>query len=446
MSEFFGTDGVRGIAYSELTVQMAEALGQAAVSILGPRLLIGRDTRTSGSALQQGLVAGITAAGGKALLAGVIPTPAVALLVQEYAADGGVVISASHNTPEYNGIKFFGSLGYKLEASEEERFEAVLQAMPALDQSVISQVETPNEEELDDAPERYIAHSVSVLANQGFDLTGMKIVIDCAHGAACYTSPEALRRLGAEVITIHTEAQGDLINVNCGSTDLRDLIKTVLECSADIGIAHDGDADRMQAVSAQGKEVDGDYIKAICARMYKEQGRLVNDTVVSTVMANVGFVNAMNEIGIEVIQTDVGDSKVLSKMLEEGYVLGGEQSGHILFLEHNTTGDGLVSALQLLAAMRYFNQPLDELMKIMKQHPQDTKSLNVTNKAEIMASESLAHLVKTIETELGSEGKVLLRASGTEPKIRITVWAPDQAMVAHQIQRLADQVIKLDQS
>ncbi|MCL2631759.1 MAG: phosphoglucosamine mutase [Coriobacteriia bacterium] len=447
MNRHFGTDGVRGVAYSELTVQMAEALGFAAVTILGPRLLIGRDTRFSGPDLQLGLVRGISAAGGQALLAEIIPTPAIAFLVREYGVDGGVVISASHNPPEHNGIKFFNSSGYKLSDAQENLFEAALQNMVALDQSVLvdderttTGVADTNSELLIEASERYIAHAVQVFAEQGYDLKGLKIVVDCAHGAACQTSPETLKRLGADVIAINAGHDGYDINVNCGSTDIKQLQEAVMTNAADLGIAHDGDADRLIIVDSEGSEIDGDYIKAICAKHLKEQNRLVGDTVVSTVMANLGFIRALEAMGINVVQTDVGDSKVLAAMLEGGYVLGGEQSGHIIFLEHNSTGDGLVSALQLLVAMRYFDQPLYQLKQIMKKYPQVMINVEVSDKARVMASVRLITAVRAVEAELGNSGRVLLRPSGTEPKIRVMVEAQEQETAQNSAEKLASLV------
>ena len=490
MPRYFGTDGVRGVALSELTVQMAETLGRAAVHILGPRLLIGRDTRSSGTQLQAGLIAGITAAGGEALLAGVIPTPAVAYLTRTYAADGGVVISASHNPPEYNGIKFFDAQGFKLDEQSEQQFEDALQAQAiaaweagetsainvageasavslAGEASAISvtgdssAANTSNSstctenlrpvtgaasstEDLTDASERYIQHATQVFSSQGLDLTGLKIVVDCGHGAAFYTTPEALRRLGAELICLNCDFDGTDINVNSGSTHLEQLQASVLANAADLGFAHDGDADRVIAVDAQGNEVDGDFIKAICAVDMKTQGKLAHNTVVSTVMANFGFVKALREQGIEVVLTDVGDSKVLAAMRDGGFTLGGEQSGHLIFLEHNSTGDGLVSALQLLAAMRRSELALHELSQIMEKYPQEMINVTVSDKQKLSNSERLAAALQAAETELGSEGRVLLRPSGTEPKFRVMVEAHDAQLAQRLAKQLAELVAAID--
>jgi len=402
---------------------MAEALGAAAVGILGRRLLVGRDTRASGLELQNGLVAGITSAGGQALLADIVPTPAVAFLVCDYEADGGVVISASHNPAEYNGIKFFNARGYKLTDAQEDRFEEALQAMPALDQSVINAVDRLDQTTLADADERYITHAVHTLTSQNIDLAGIKVVVDCAHGAAFYTTPEALRRLNAEVIVINGDFNGSDINDDCGSTHIDQLIAAVLAHRADIGIAHDGDADRMLAVDASGHEIDGDFIKAICAADLKSRGRLANDTVVSTKMANQGFIEAMEALQITVIRTEVGDSKVLSAMLEGGYNLGGEQSGHIIFHDYTTTGDGLISALQLLAVMQRTHRPLHQLAQIMQVKPQVLRNVKVANLEKVVESERLAVELVAVGSELGSSGYIYTRASGTEPVYRIMVQA-----------------------
>jgi phosphoglucosamine mutase len=442
---FFGTDGVRGLALSELTVQMAEVLGHTAVSALGLCLLIGRDTRLSSPALEAGLVTGITAAGGRALLAGVIPTPAIALLTREYQADGGVVISASHNPPEYNGIKFFDSQGYKLTKQVESVFEAALQAMPSINSPVVDTALSKCGEDLPDATERYIAHAVNTLRNQGLNLNGLKIVVDCANGAAYRTTPEAFRRLGAEVVTINTSTDGASINVGCGSTNLSCLQAAVLEHTADLGFAHDGDADRVIAVDAFGSVVDGDFIKAICAVDLKQQGRLTDDTVVTTVMANLGFFQSMARNGIKVKTTAVGDSKVLSAMLEGGYTLGGEQSGHVIFLEHNTTGDGLISALQLMAAIKRLGQPLHELATVMRKYPQVLVNIEVNNKEKIASSVRLQAAAQAAQDELAGEGRVLLRPSGTEPLFRVMVEASDVAQAEAIAKRLSAMVSEVDE-
>jgi phosphoglucosamine mutase len=474
MTRYFGTDGVRGIANRELTCEMAFTLGRAAVELLGLRLVIGRDTRKSGPMLEAALVAGITSAGGDALLAGIIPTPAVALLARELAASGGVVISASHNPPEYNGIKFFDAEGFKLTAALEDAFEERLQWAQAqarrepweqLWEQPLPQEKSQEQQQrrrerpqeslsspsahlpvgaavgtgisLEDASERYITHAMDIVRSQGFDLADMVIAVDCGHGASYATTPEALRRLGAEVATINTDYDGNNINVACGSTHLEQLRALVIKTGAVVGIAHDGDADRMLAVDEQGNELDGDFIEAICALGLRKQGRLTHDTVVSTVLCNLGFVTAMRENGIEVIQTAVGDSHVLAAMKEGGFVLGGEQSGHMILFEHNSTGDGLATALQLLVTMRRTGRPLSQLAQVMVRYPQVLINVRVTGKDGINSSEPVRQAIEEATARLGEQGRVLLRPSGTEPLIRVMVEAADEQLAHDEAKRLA---------
>jgi phosphoglucosamine mutase len=453
MTRFFGTDGVRGIANQELTCEMAYVLGRAAVELLGGRLVIGRDTRRSGPMLEAALIAGITSAGGDALLAGIIPTPAVALLTRELNASGGVVISASHNPPEYNGIKFFNAEGFKLTREQEDAFEEQLQRLsrPSLSQpcpSVPTPAPSPNPIgaavgtviPLEDASERYVAHAVEVVHGQGFDLAGLHIAVDCGHGASFATTPEALRRLGATVTAINTDFDGNNINVGCGSTHLEQLKALVAETGADLGIAHDGDADRVLALDEAGNELDGDFIEAICALDLKEQGRLARNTVVTTVMCNLGFTRAMRQQGIEVIQTAVGDSNVLAAMREGGYVIGGEQSGHMIFLEHNSTGDGLVTALQLLVALRRAAVPLSSLAQVMTRYPQVLINVKVSDQAGFAGSKAIAQAVREAEGRLGEQGRVLLRPSGTEPLIRVMIEATEEHVAQGEAEHLASVV------
>jgi phosphoglucosamine mutase len=454
MHKFFGTDGVRGVAYSELTVAMAEVLGKTAVQVLGANLLIGRDTRSSGLDLQAGLVAGIQAAGGQAMLAGIIPTPAVAFLVSEYGAAGGIVISASHNPPEDNGIKFFNNRGFKLTAEQEDAFETALQAMPSIHQSELlshqrkatTKTETTANAAiaLPDAAERYIAHAVSTVTGQGLDFRGLKVVADCAHGAAWHTTPEALIRLNAEVVAINADFNGRDINVDCGSTHLDMLKAAVLANSADLGIAHDGDADRVLAVDALGNEIDGDHILAICAKALKEQGRLSNNLVITTVMANIGLELALNNLGIAMKRTDVGDSRVLAEMLAGQAVLGGEQSGHIIFLNHSSTGDGLISALQLMAVIKQSTKPLTELAMAVQKYPQELINVTVSDKQKVSRSTVLAAELQSAQIELGNSGRVLLRPSGTESVYRVMVETGDKALAQSVAKRFAELIEKID--
>ncbi|MCL1847890.1 MAG: phosphoglucosamine mutase [Coriobacteriia bacterium] len=432
MTRFFGTDGVRGVADIELTQGMAFALGEMAVTLLGPRLVVGRDTRLSGPSLEAALAAGITSAGGTALLAGIIPTPAVALLTRTQTADGGVVISASHNPPEHNGIKFFDAQGFKLTKELEDEFEARLQSYVNTHDDTTKPPPLATAPQDDggafarEATERYIAHAVETVSGQGLDLVGLKIAVDTGYGASCVTTPEALRRLGAEVVTINTTFDGARINVNCGSTHLEPLRALVVESGADVGLAHDGDADRLLALDAGGNEVDGDFIEAIIALDLKARGLLTHDTVVSTVLCNLGFVQAMEGHGISVIQTAVGDSNVLAAMLEGGFSLGGEQSGHMILLEHNSTGDGLVTALQLLSAQRRSGKPLTELSQVMTRFPQVLINIRVKDREALGTSEAIAQAAEAATQRLAGQGRVLLRASGTEALVRVMVEAADE--------------------
>jgi phosphoglucosamine mutase len=439
MARLFGTDGVRGIANAELTPELVFKLGEAAGHFLGDkgrgRIVVGRDTRRSGDMLEAALVAGLCAGGADALLAGIIPTPAIALLVREMGADGGVVISASHNAPEYNGIKFFSRDGFKLPDDLEDEIETFTQAQRDWERPTGAQVGVA--QSIEDAVERYIAHCVATIDG---DLTGLKIAVDCGHGAASVPTPEALRRLGAEVIAINCDSDGTAINVGSGSTHLGPLTELVRASGADLGIAHDGDADRVLAVDETGAEVDGDMIMAITAAQMQRAGTLPLSTVVSTVMANLGFEQAMRGLGISVIKTKVGDRYVLEQLQTSGAVLGGEQSGHIIFLEHNTTGDGLVTALQLAHAMRETGKPASELRQVMRRFPQVLVNVRVADKARLATSAVLADAVKEVEEELGESGRVLVRASGTEPVVRVMAEASEPEIAADVVDRLVEVV------
>ena len=444
MTRLFGTDGVRGIANAELTPELVFKLGEAAGHFLGDkgrgRIVVGRDTRRSGEMLEAALVAGICAGGANALLAGVIPTPAIALLVREMGADGGVVISASHNAPQYNGIKFFSRDGFKLPDDLEDEIETFTAAKRDWERPTGAGVGAV--EPIEDAVERYIAHCVSTIA---VDLSGLTIALDCGHGAASVSTPEAMRRLGARVVQINCEYDGMDINVGCGSTHLGPVTELVLSSGADLGIAHDGDADRVLAVDETGAEVDGDMIMAITATQMQAHGKLPLSTVVSTVMANIGFELAMREHDIAVIKTKVGDRYVLEQLQTSGAVLGGEQSGHIIFLEHNTTGDGLVTALQLAAAMKETGKPVSELRQVMRRFPQVLVNVPVADKARLVTSAVLADAIREVELELGETGRVLVRASGTEPLVRVMAEASDAETAADVVDRLVE-VVKAELS
>ena len=442
---------MRGVANRDLTCHMAFSLGSAAVRVLGPTLVIGRDTRVSGSMLEAALVAGITSRGGRALIAGVIPTPAVALLTRELKADGGIVVSASHNPPEYNGIKFFDAGGYKLESDLEGQLEASLhegndtQSALQVDPAVTLPTGTAVGEAhfIDDAHERYICHAVRILEKENISLEGLKVAVDCGNGAASITTPEALRRLKAEVVVINDEGNGSVINVKSGSTDLRQLSELIKESGADVGIAHDGDADRVIAMTAEGDEIDGDYIEAICALDRKDTYGVPKDTVVSTVMCNIGFAQAMEEAGLHVIQTAVGDSNVLAAMRAGGFAIGGEQSGHMIFIEHNTTGDGLVTALMLLAAMQRSGKSLSTLAgDSMKKYPQTLINVRGVDKNRLDGNQAIGAATAAAEEELKSSGggRVLIRASGTEPLVRVMVEAAGKDSADRIAQDLANVV------
>lgn len=420
----FGTDGVRGVANEALTPKLAFDLGRAAVRFLGRSIVIGRDTRRSGGMLEAALSAGIMSCGGDVFLAGIIPTPAVALITASGDYDGGIVISASHNPPDYNGIKFFSGTGFKLPDELEDRMQAYIESGCPADELVTGQgigMAHP----IPDAEEIYISNAVSALHDQGIDLTGMKIFVDCGYGASYRTTPEALRRLGATVVAINTEPDGDKINVGCGSTDLSQLREAVALFGADLGLAHDGDADRLQAVDENGDEIDGDQIEAICAIDMRDRGVLKNNTVVTTVMCNLGFRKAMEREGIAVETTSVGDRYVLERMRDGGFVLGGEQSGHMIFLEQNTTGDGLVTALNLLAALRRSGKNLSELVKVMERFPQALVNVPVNDKGILERSSVVADSIEDAQGRLGSDGSILVRPSGTEQLIRVMVEASD---------------------
>ena len=436
MARLFGTDGVRGVAGEELDRDLAVALGRAAVRKIGKRIFIGRDSRESGPMLEQALIDGICAEGGQPAVVGIVPTPAIALITREMGANCGIVISASHNPPEYNGIKFFDGEGYKLPDAVEDEMQAIVEEIRG------EQVETGQARPVPNAALYYANHAAAVLQERGVDLSGMKIAVDCAHGASCETTPATLRALGAEVFVINGDPDGSEINVGCGSTHL-EPVKFLMESrGADIAIAHDGDADRMLALAPDGTVIDGDFLLAICAKDLKERGLLDNNLVVSTVMANLGFQLAMKREGIDVITTKVGDRYVLEAMREHGAVLGGEQSGHIIFGKHNTTGDGLVSALELLGVIAASGKTATELMSVMEKFPQALVNVRVTDRTLYDGNEAIAAAEAAAEAELGDEGRLLVRPSGTEPLIRVMVEAHTQQQADEIANRVADVVIE----
>jgi phosphoglucosamine mutase len=438
-SRLFGTDGVRGVAGDELTASLALNLSVAAAAVLGrgeaghgarPVAVVGRDPRASGEFLEAAVVAGLASAGVDVLRLGVIPTPGVAYLTGALNASFGVVISASHNPAADNGIKFFGPGGVKLPDATEDAIEAQLgEAATTREFGRVSDARAVHE--------LYLDHLLATLPEPLPPLAGLRIVADCAHGAAYLIAPQALRRAGAEVITIGDEPDGLNINEGCGSTALGALSAAVVEHGADAGIAFDGDADRCLAVDADGQPLDGDQIMTVLATGLKETGRLAGDAVVVTVMSNQGFHVAMRDAGIAVIETPVGDKHVSAAMRDGGYVLGGEQSGHIIMGEHATTGDGVLTSLQLLAAVNRHGVPLAAAAKMMPKYPQVL--VNVPGDGSRLGPRT-DEAVRRAEAELGGDGRVLVRPSGTEPKIRLMIQARDAALAERVVGQLADEV------
>lgn len=439
MARLFGTDGVRGVANAELTPELAFKLGEAAGHFLAEkgrgRVVIGRDTRRSGEMLEAALVAGITSSGADALVCGVVPTPAVAYLTRTLEADGGVVISASHNPPEYNGIKLFSRNGFKLPDALEDEIEEFTVAERDWVRPTGSGVGRVLS--VEDAVRRYVAHAVDSIDG---DLSGMTIAVDCGHGASSLTTVAALRDLGATVHAINCDWTGMDINVGSGSTNLEPLRELVMSHAVDLGIAHDGDADRVLAVDENGEEVDGDQIMAICADHMQQQGTLIGDVVVGTVMSNMGLEVAMRERGITLVKTRVGDRYVLEQMQAMGAMLGGEQSGHIIFMEHATTGDGLITALQLASIARSRRAPISELAKVMRRFPQVLVNVRVADKALLSTSAAVADAIAKAEQRLGDSGRILVRASGTEPLVRVMAEAAEERQARSVVDAIAEVV------
>lgn len=442
MGRLFGTDGVRGLANRDLTAPLAMDLSVAAARVLGeagafaghrPVAVVGRDPRASGEFLEAAVVAGLASAGVDVLRLGVLPTPAVAHLTHALDADLGVMLSASHNPAPDNGIKFFDRSGYKLADEIEDRIEATL----GQDWEPPTGARVGRVREAHGAVEQYVAHLLGTLP---VSLDGLKVVVDCAHGASCDVAPEALRRAGAEVVTIGCAPDGLNINAGVGSTHLDALKAAVREHGADAGIANDGDADRCLAVTATGDEVDGDQIMAILALDLRESGRLADDTVVATVMSNLGFKLALREAGLKVVETAVGDRYVLEAMKEHGFNFGGEQSGHVIMLDHATTGDGVLTGLHLLAAMARRNRPLDELAKVMTRLPQVLVNVRDVDKDRAATSAELAAAIAEAEAGLGATGRVLIRPSGTEPMVRVMVEAASEDQARAVAESLAEVV------
>lgn len=445
MSRLFGTDGVRGEANMELTPELAYRMGRAATLYFGedsgkaPDILIGRDTRISGMMFEAALVAGICSAGGHAVVTGVMPTPAVAYLTRKHGANAGIVISASHNPFHDNGIKFFGGNGYKLPDAVEDELEDIVSTIKQNDQMYRasgSRMGTVTYRH--DLVNEYIDFVVSTAGER---LDGMRIVLDCANGAAFESMPVILKRLGAEVVVLNDKPNGVNINANCGSTHLKMLQQAVVAQGADFGIAHDGDADRCLCVDERGNVIDGDHMLVICAREMMARGTLKENTVVTTVMANIGFHKAVKAFSGRAEITRVGDRYVLENMLANGYNLGGEQSGHIIFSDFSTTGDGPVTALQTLCAIRRSGKRPSQMNELMTSYPQLLVNVEVKSKAGWDKNANIAAAIKGGEEELGTEGRILVRPSGTEPLIRVMAEGPDQRQLEVICQKIANVVV-----
>lgn len=450
MARMFGTDGVRGKANIELTPELAYKLGRAAAIYFAKNakngeactIYIGRDTRISGSMYESALSAGICSAGGDVVVLGVIPTPAVAYLARKHKASAGIVISASHNPFYDNGIKFFGGNGYKLPDAVEDEIEALVHQIEADDN-----LYRPTDEKIGSVTynHKLAEEYINFVANTtDIELDGVKIVLDCANGAAYEVMPKILRQLGADLIVIHNEPNGVNINNNCGSTHLGSLKQAVIDNKADIGIAHDGDADRCLCIDELGNVIDGDHMIAACAIYMMGKGTLHNNTVVTTVMANIGFHKAIKENGGRTEITAVGDRYVLENMLANHYNLGGEQSGHIIFTDFSTTGDGPITALQVLSYLKRTGYKASAITNIMTSYPQLLVNVKVATKEGWEDNPRIASAIKAGEKQLGENGRILVRPSGTEPLIRVMAEGPDQKELDEICQKIAD-VVKKEQ-
>jgi phosphoglucosamine mutase len=438
MGKYFGTDGVRGVANRELTPELAYKIGRCGGYVLAgkavrPKVVIGMDTRISGPMLEAALTAGLLSIGADVIRLGVVTTPAVAFLTRLLGADAGVMISASHNPVEDNGIKFFGADGYKLSDETELEIERLLDAgrdeLPRPEGGGIGTVTTD-----ESAKYRYLEYLKTTVKHA---FKGLRIVMDCAHGAAYELAPRVFRELGADVITVGASPDGLNINDGVGSTHPEHLIAQVKAHGADLGLSYDGDADRLIAVDETGAEVDGDYILLICGEAMRKAGKLNHDTIVTTVMANIGFFKAADALGLKTARTAVGDRYVMEEMRRGGFNLGGEQSGHVIFLDYNTTGDGILTSLQLVDTLVASGKKLSELKTIMRKYPQVLVNVRVADKRRFNGNEAIARAVAAAESELGDSGRVLVRPSGTESLIRVMAEGPDEAQVAAHVERIA---------
>ncbi|WP_274653930.1 phosphoglucosamine mutase [Paenibacillus humicola] len=441
MGKYFGTDGVRGVANRELTPELAYKIGRCGGYVLAgkadrPKVVIGLDTRISGPMLEAALIAGLLSIGASVVRLGVVTTPAVAYLTRTLGADAGVMISASHNPVEDNGIKFFGGDGFKLSDDTELEIERLMDAeadvLPRPEGGEIGTVT------VNDHASRVYLDFLKTTVSHSF--AGLKIVLDCANGAAYALAPAVFRELGAEVITVGAEPNGLNINDGVGSTHPEYLRGEVLKHGADLGLSFDGDADRLIAIDENGEEVDGDFILCICGDALKREGKLKRDTVVTTVMSNIGFFKAAEKAGLNTAQTAVGDRYVMEEMRRGGYNLGGEQSGHVIFLDYNTTGDGILTALQLVNTLVGSGRKLSELRTLMRKYPQVLVNVRVADKSMYKDNTAINTVIAEVEAELGDNGRVLVRPSGTESLIRVMAEGPEKELVEAYVARIAETV------
>lgn len=438
--KYFGTDGVRGVANQELSPELAFRVGRAGGYVLTrhsdrkrPQVLVSRDTRVSGEMLESALIAGLLSVGIEVLRLGVVTTPGVAYLVRAQEADAGVMITASHNPIEYNGIKYFGSDGFKLSDELEYEIEQLLDA-PA---DELPRPAAAGLGVVDDYKEGALKYTSFLEQTIATDLTGLKVVVDAANGATSGFIANLFADLNVDLIPIHDQPDGLNTNLDCGSTHPASLQAAVVEHQADLGIAFDGDGDRCIAVNHEGKLVDGDKIMYICGKNMEENGRLKQDTVVTTVMSNLGMYKALEAHGMKSVKTKVGDRYVVEEMLKHGYNLGGEQSGHIIFLDHNTTGDGMLTALQLLQVVKSTGRTLKDLAAEVTTYPQELVNITVADKEAAMTNPQLQAIIAEVETEMNGDGRILVRPSGTEPLLRIMAEAPTKELVHDYVSRIA---------
>ena len=449
MGELFGTDGIRGIAYQyPVTPETGYNLGRALVRILKSKgikqeITIGRDTRISGESLEHGICSGIQAESGKVYRLGVTPTPAVAYLTRKLGAGAGIVISASHNPYEYNGFKVFSDQGFKLSEQEEADLEKKILAMP-VPQEIKTEKLSPADLEIPFDPNEAYLSFLKQSVEDDIDISGLKIVLDCSNGATSRIAPQLFKDLGLEVSQVlFANPDGKNINLNCGSEHTSTLQETVLETKADIGIAFDGDGDRFIAIDEKGEVVDGDQILIICAKMLLDRKKLKNNLLISTVMSNLGLKQGLEKLGIRHLSSSVGDRHVMEVMRANDAILGGEESGHIIFFDYHSTGDGLLSAIQFLRAIKFLGQPVSKIKTLMSIFPKILLNIPVATKPEISSLPGLTSIIQKVEQDLGDKGRVLVRYSGTEPLLRVMVEGEDETMIKSYAHKIADIVKQL---